>query len=232
MVDTPAGPLACWRSSPPGERPVLVHFHGNGELVEHWIPGFSEFIDACGFDVFLAEYRGYGASAGRPHLGAMLEDVGLIANALGVPPEQTVVFGRSVGSIFAMEWVRRFPESAGLIIESGIHDVYQRLALRIAPHEIDLPKLKAELERRVNHSAVLSNYRGPSLFLHAEHDQLVTIDHAERNHAAATGPARLVRLPYGDHNSILMANQAYPQPMSCSMARWASAMASAALKWA
>ena len=82
-VPTPEGPLACWRSAPPSDRPVLVHFHGNGELVHHWAPDFAPMVQRMGYEVFLAEYRGYGASAGKPRLSAMLDDVDAIATAIG-----------------------------------------------------------------------------------------------------------------------------------------------------
>ncbi len=208
QVPTPIGPLACWRSHAPSDRPVLVHFHGNGELVHHWTGDFADAIDSMGFDLFLAEYRGYGASAGAPLLGSMLGDLDSIAITVGVPQDQIVVFGRSVGSIFAIEWVRRFPTCRGLVIESGIHDVFQRLALRIGPEEMDLNALKNALDLRVNHHKTLQGYQGPSLYLHAEGDDLVSIEHAEANVRAAGSRGRLVRLPKGGHNSILYENQA------------------------
>lgn len=207
-VPTPVGPLGCWRSAPPSDRPVLVHFHGNGELVHHWIGGFVRAIQATGYEVFLAEYRGYGASAGRPALGAMLDDVGAIAEAVGVPPERVVVFGRSVGSLFAIEWIERLPTTAGLVIESGIHDVLERLSLRITPVELGCTQieLEAAVRQRLDHGRKLAAYPGPSLLLHAEGDHLVEISHAERNARAAGEGATLVRLPHGDHNTILGAN--------------------------
>lgn len=207
-VPTPVGPLGCWRSAPPSDRPVMVHFHGNGELVHHWIGGFVRAIQETGYEVFLAEYRGYGASAGQPLLGAMLDDLDAIADAVGVPPEQIVVFGRSVGSLFAIDWVERFPTTAGLVIESGIHDVLERLALRMTPAELGCTRaeLEAAVSARLDHHKKLSAYAGPSLFLHAEGDHLVGISHAERNAQAAGERATLVRFPYGDHNSILGAN--------------------------
>ena len=207
-VPTPVGPLGCWRSAPPSERPVLVHFHGNGELVHHWIEGFVPAIQGMGFEVFLAEYRGYGASAGEPLLGSMLGDVDAIAEAVGVPASQVVVFGRSVGSIFAIEWIDRFPETRGLVIESGIFDVLERLALRVTPRELGCEPgaLERVCAQHLDHGRKLAGYEGPSLFLHAEGDDLVEISHAERSAAAAGERATLVRLPFGDHNSIMGAN--------------------------
>ncbi len=222
LVPTPVGPLACWRSAPPSERPLLVHFHGNGELVHHWVQGFVPTLQEMGFEVFLAEYRGYGASAGEPLLGEMLGDLDAIRDALGVPDKQVVVFGRSVGSIFAIEWVNRFPETRGLVIESGIHDVLERLALRVSPRELGVgpDALREACERELNHGDKLARYGGPSLFLHAEGDHLVEISHAERNAQAAGERAELVRFSRGDHNSILAMNaEAYFKALERFLAR-------------
>lgn len=206
-VNVPEAQLACWRSAPPSSRPVVVYFHGNGEIVGDWVNLLPQLCQPAGYDVFLAEYRGYGASTGQPALYSMLEDVEHIAQAVGVPPSQVVVFGRSVGSIYALEWISRFPDTRGLVIESGIHDVFQRLRLRLEPEELgcDESGLRAAVDAHVNHQAKLSGYPGPSLFMHAEGDQLVTIDHARANLAAAQRGA-LKSFARGGHNDILMAN--------------------------
>lgn len=213
--------LACWRSAPPSDRPVLVHFHGNGEIVRDWMDLFPRIAQRSGFEVFLAEYRGYGASTGTPQMGKMLDDIPAIAQAVGAPPERCVVFGRSVGSLYALEWVKRFPSTAGLVIESGIHDVLQRLLLRMSPEELgtDLDGMIQAIQARLNHSEKLQAYPGPSLFLHAEGDDLVTPDHARDNHAAAQD-GTLAMLPYGGHNDILGRNtQAYLEHLGAFLGR-------------
>ena len=206
-LPTPEGEIACWRSSAPSSRPILVHFHGNGEVVSDWIDLFGPLCQAMGYDVFLAEYRGYGMSSGTPKLGSMLDDVSRVADALGVPTSQTVVFGRSVGSIYALEWISRFPDTRGVVIESGIHDVLQRLLLRLDPSELGstLDALTQAAHIHLNHTTKLSTYQNPSLFMHAEHDHLVTVDHAQTN-AKASQHGELVVFPRGDHNSIFGAN--------------------------
>ncbi len=97
-VPTEGGTLACWRSAPPSDRPLLLHFHGNGEIVQDYLPDFAHIVDALGMDLFLAEYRGYGASEGIPALHGMLADVPRILEATGLSAERILLFGRSVGS--------------------------------------------------------------------------------------------------------------------------------------
>ena len=208
-VSTPGGQLMCWQSGPFSERPVVLHFHGNGEIVHDWKGDWVSWLQMQGYDVFLAEYRGYGGSEGIPRLAAMLEDVSAIVETMGVPASQIVVFGRSIGSLYAAEMVRRYPETRGLVIESGICDLAERLLLRMQPAELGCTEaeLHAALDEHFNQRQKMADYTGPSLFLHAIHDHMVGIHHAEANFKAAGGSDNeLVRLPHGDHNSILGAN--------------------------
>lgn len=223
FVNTSGGRLACWRSAPPSDRPVLVHFHGNGELVHHWKSDFVHWVQQNGYEVFLAEYRGYGGSEGIPRLAAMLDDVKAIVEAVGVPPERLLAFGRSIGSLYATEMVTQFPATAGLVLESGISDLLERLLLRVHPHELKCtePEMVSAVASRFDQTKKISDYGGPSLFLHAEHDHLVGIHHAVKNHGAARSEdSQLVRFPKGDHNSILAANAPeYLRHLAAFMAR-------------
>ena len=207
MVEVDGAQLACWRSAPPSDRPVLLHFHGNGEVVSDWIDFFSRLGAQLGIDIFLAEYRGYGLSTGSPALYTMLNDLEALSTAIGVPPEKVIVFGRSVGSIYALEWISRFPNTAGAIIESGIHDVHQRLRLRVDPEELGCAEdaFLSVVQQHFNHAQKLANYSKSTLFLHAQNDQLVTVDHARANAMSAQN-GQLKVLPFGGHNDILFAN--------------------------
>ena len=208
-VPTAGGRLGCWRSGPVSDRPVLVQFHGNGEIIQDWMGDWVHWIQAQGFEVFLAEYRGYGGSEGTPRLAAMLDDVAAIVEAVGVPPAQMLAFGRSIGSLYAAEMVHRFPDTGALVIESGISDLSERLLLRVHPSELGCTReaLEAAVNEHFNQAQKFGGYKGPSLFLHAEHDHLVGVHHAVANHGASGSEgAQLVRFPNGDHNSILAAN--------------------------
>jgi pimeloyl-ACP methyl ester carboxylesterase len=209
-VETPAGRLGCYAHRPHGDAArTVLHFHGNGEVVADYLDWAPELFARLGVNLFLAEYRGYGASEGEPRLAAMLEDASLVFEALALPPEQVVVFGRSVGSIYAIEVASRYPVG-GLILESGIADPLERVLLRVTPEELGatLEDVQAAASRVLDHQRKLRDFEGRLLVLHAEHDHLVDVSHARRNHEWATQAAEreLVILPHGDHNSILPAN--------------------------
>ena len=208
FVEVDGARLACWRSTPRAGAPTLLHFHGNGEVVADQIPWLSDAFEAMGVNVFLAEYRGYGASTGEPLIGKMLDDVEAIFGA--VESDEVIVFGRSVGSIFAIEAVERHPEVAGLVLESGIADTHQRLRLRVQPWEMGTTEeaFEAACKARLDHRKKLGAYPGPLLVMHTRYDGLVDLSHGERNHAWAGGAdKKLVVFERGDHNSIFFANQ-------------------------
>ncbi len=185
---------------------VLVHFHGNAEVVADWQGVLDRVVNAMGWDLLLAEYRGYGGSTGKPLLGQMLDDVAAVIEAAG-SPEKVVVMGRSVGSFFALEAVSRFPQIAGLILESGIADPLERLLLRASPTELGGTRSDWQaLEERLNHRDKMSGYRGPSLILHTRFDGMVDVSHARQLAEWAGGDNTLRVFESGDHNSILWQN--------------------------
>ena len=212
-VESPSARLACWSSFPlenentPSTRPVLLHFHGNGEVVEDWIDFFKPLTQGLGMDLLLVEYRGYGQSTGVPQLKAQLEDFKALFKALNRPQESIFVFGRSIGSLYALEWLKHFPNTSGAIFESGIHDLKERLLLRVSYQELNctVHAFEHELQETFHAPSILQNYKGPTLFLHAQNDHLVSLSHAERNLHYAQD-AEFFFFPYGDHNSILYAN--------------------------
>lgn len=208
-VESEGHTLVCHYHYNPADRLVLLHFHGNGEVVGDYLPAFPSFFSGKGVGTFLAEYRGYGASSGVPALVGMLDDVTALMKATQRPPSQVVVFGRSIGSIYAIEAARRFPDIAGLILESSIADPLERVLLRASPEElgVDAAHMNAEAERHLNHQQKLAAYTGPLLVLHAQDDHLVEMSHAQRNHDwAACTNKKLVLFEHGDHNSIFHAN--------------------------
>ncbi len=194
--------LSCHRAIA-GHPRTLLHFHGNGEVVDDWVGDFSQAVNGAGLDLLLAEYRGYGGSSGEPALAAMLDDALAVFDALEKPPKQVVVYGRSVGSLYALHVAAHRPV-AGLVIESGIADLHERLRLRIEPWELgtDEEGLRHAVRAHFDHRAKIEAYAGPVLVLHARGDHLVDVTHGERLAAWAGERAQLRVFDRGDHNTI------------------------------
>lgn len=203
--------LACYYHEIDPNAKTIVYFHGNGEIVADYVPDFPELLGKLGVNCFLAEFRGYGISEGKPFLGDLLDDVKAIIAAVPTSPENMIIFGRSVGSIFALEAISKYPNIAGLILESSIADPLERLLMRIQPEEIGVTpaELNATIDAHLNHQQKISNYSGPTLLMHTRHDGLVDVSHAEKLHKWARN-SKLAIFDKGDHNSIMYMNhQAY-----------------------
>lgn len=203
--------LRCFESRPHPGAKTLVHYHGNGEVVADYLHDFVVDVTGLGLNVLLVEYRGYGGSTGEPRLGQMLDDVAVVRKACGIPSREVVLYGRSVGAIFALEWVAGDPAVAGLVLESGVADPHQRLALRLDPSEIgsDRESFQAACARRLSHQEKLAQYRGPLLVFHAINDRLVELSHAQLHMEwSKSQNKKLVTFHRGDHNTILTYNWA------------------------
>lgn len=185
----------------------VIHFHGNGEVAEDWRPILPPLFASAGFSTLLVEYRGYGGSGGSPSLAAMAPDGEDALRALG-PARTVVAFGRSIGSLYAAELAARAP-LAGVILDSGIHDLTERILVRVTPAELgtDDAGLRRAVAATFDQGAKLARHRGRALLLHAEDDDLVGIGHARRNAAAAARPA-VVTFREGGHNGLHLRNRA------------------------
>lgn len=183
----------------------LLYFHGNGETVSDYddiVPLFTR----LGINLFVADYRGYGASTGSPSFPSMLSDSHLVfaefdqfleARGLG---GRRYVMGRSMGGHSAVEVAAHHPDVlSGLILESSAPFVGRLLEYLEAVGEREKA---AELERR--HLGKITAIRIPVLALHGEWDELIPISRAEAFfEALTTDQKRMVRVPRAGHNDIL-----------------------------
>lgn len=188
--------------------PTIIHFHGNGESVEDYLGDFESRITSMEANLLLAEYRGYGMSSGQSGLVAMLDDVQLIIEAIRVPPEQIIFYGRSLGSLYATHGASLYPQAAGLIIESGLADPLERILVRIEPREVGatMEALQAAVDLRLNQRQKIEMFKGRVLILHTLNDDMVHVSHAERLYDWAHEPKQIQIFERGDHNTIMAAN--------------------------
>ena len=209
MVEVDGAELACYRKIIDPDSFTMVHFHGNGEVVADYVPDMADVFAGFGLNSLFVEYREYGASTGKAQLVVMLGDGEAAMKAAGLEPEKVIVFGRSIGSLYAIELVHRQPAIAGLILESGIADPSERFLTYadLSAAGVTESDVLAEVEQHFNHQGKLSEYKNPLLIMHTENDGLIDISHAERNYQwAGSTQNRLLRFPVGNHNTIFGMN--------------------------
>lgn len=202
VVETSGQRLACIRAAK-HVGPAVLHFHGNGEVASDWSSDFADALSAAGIDAYFGEYRGYGGSTGAPVLAAMLDDALAIADATGVRAEDLVVYGRSVGSLYALHVASQRNVKA-LVLESGIADVLERLVMRVSARDLGVTEdeLREAVAASFDHRAKMEKTTCPVLVLHTRGDTMVRPRHAEALASWAGTRAELVLYERGDHNSI------------------------------
>ncbi len=191
------------------ENPWILYFHGNGEVVSDY-DAIAPLYRDRGLNLLVADYRGYGASTGRPTFSAMIGDAVKIINFLydddqfreKVPEAKWLVMGRSLGSVSALELASRFPERIkGLIIESGfisVHDLINHLGLPIAGDLSPLEEYCRNLTAGINL---------PSLVIHGQYDNLVPLEQGrDLYETLGSHEKEFVVIPGADHNNIMFVN--------------------------
>jgi pimeloyl-ACP methyl ester carboxylesterase len=201
--------LGCYVRRAQPDAVWVIYFHGNGELAAESVEDCASLFTGAGVNVCFAEYRGYGTSDGEPALVGMLGDGEQVMATLGVPAERVVAFGRSLGSVYAIELARRLPRLGGLVLESGVASLADLWTLVSEAKGLGCAAsfVETAIMKHFDHRAKLGAYAGPLLVMHAEGDRLVARSHADRLYAWGGGSdKRLVVFPNGDHNTILWVN--------------------------
>jgi len=192
--------------------PSVLFFHGNGEVVSDY-DYIAPIYNQLGVNLFVADYRGYGASGGRPTFSSMVADSHrvfeyFIAVLLkGGYSGKTFVMGRSLGSVSAIELASRYEDKInGLVIESGFASTVRLMTRLGFPRDVlgikdfGFPNLSK-----------IRTITLPTLIIHAECDSLIPFEEAkDLFENAAAKSKRLVVIPGADHNDIMMTDtQAY-----------------------
>lgn len=207
--------LSAWWSRPSPGAPTVLLFHGNGESVRTDLAFWPRFFTRLGVNLLLVDYPGYGASGGRPTFSSCAEGGrAALQFLLARGPDEVpgvIVMGRSMGSWVALKAVEALDSNRllGVVIESGIADLGQRLVDRIDYESAGLEPVEvlAAVRRDFDLKAIVASLGCPILVLHARRDSLVPSWHGrllaewagERLHALAL-------FDDGDHNSILAEN--------------------------
>ena len=190
-----------------GALPTLLFFHGNGEIVADY-DDLAPFFTQAGANFLPVDYRGYGRSSGRPTVSAMMEDCHAVFDFAQTWLRQkgysgpVIAAGRSLGSASALELAstRGYPAVRGLFLESGLARVSRLLdLLGIDPEEIGFRE-----EHGFRNLEKIRGYTGPTLIIHGEEDQLISVANAHALFEESGAPdKRLLVIPGADHNSVL-----------------------------
>ncbi len=185
--------------------PVILFFHGNGEIVSDY-DDLAEYFTDRGLNFFVVEFRGYGRSSGQPSVTSMMKDCHKILDYLISYMKnreikgRLCIMGRSLGSASAIELgVNSHHDIHCLIIESGFAFVSPLLRIlgldpetigyRECPDFENLDKIK--------------NFSKPCLVIHAQFDHIIPFsDGIALYEACHSSNKFLLEIKNANHNDI------------------------------
>jgi alpha-beta hydrolase superfamily lysophospholipase len=183
----------------PGAR-TIVHFHGNGETIGDNVE-LARQLSNRGFGVVLAEYRGYGLSAGAaPTEQGLYRDAEAVLDMLerrGVGPAKIILWGMSLGSGVAAEMARR-KRGSGLVLFAPYTSI-PRAAAAVIP----ILPMSLIFRDKFDTLSKAPAIDVATLIVHGERDAVIPFAMG-RQLATAFRQARLVAVPGGHHNDLWM----------------------------
>jgi pimeloyl-ACP methyl ester carboxylesterase len=162
----------------------LIYFYGNGESVVTVSPLLYWLSSTFKMNVLAVDYRGYGFSDGNPGLEGMSSDAlrvyDYLINNLGQDGVPVVIYGRSLGTAFAVKVALQRPVT-GVILQSpptAITDViksWQKLVPWFLRWFIRLKPEKRLLDMHPQPIDEIQALSVPLLVIHGTEDKLIPI---------------------------------------------------------
>jgi len=188
------------------KHPNVLFFHGNGEVASDYLP-IGSIYNQIGLNLFVADYRGYGSSGGKPTLSNMIKDAHPIFEGFKQVLKEKgfsgdlFMMGRSLGSASAVELAAHYQSQLkGLIIESGFANVFNLFKYLGFP----LESLGVVVPRTPYSPKLLRKISLPTLIIHGEYDQIVPVEEGKVLYETiAAKDKRLIIIPGVDHNTIM-----------------------------
>ncbi|NES07675.1 MAG: alpha/beta hydrolase [Okeania sp. SIO2F4] len=189
----------------PKAKYTILYSHGNAEDLGAILPRLQDLRD-IGFNIFSYDYQGYGTSQGKPSVKGAYQDINAayeyLTQKLGIPANQIIVYGRSVGGGPSVDLASRQPV-AGLVIESSFTTAF-RVVTRIPIYPFDkFPSIDK-----------IKNVNCPVLVMHGNADRVIPFSHGQQLFAIANQPKLSFWVDGAGHRNLLeVAGEEYVKVM-------------------
>lgn len=183
------------------DKPVIIHFHGNGGSIA--IRGYRarDYIDHGGYGYMLAEYRGYAGNPGKPTEQGLYEDarayIKWLAHDQKIPVSRMVFYGESLGTGIATQMALEFPDVHALVLEAP----YTSMAAVAQRHMFWLPAYWL-VKDRYNNIDRIEGVTAPLLVLHGQKDSIVPFSHGNSVYERAKTEKRFEIFSEGGHVNL------------------------------
>jgi uncharacterized protein len=189
--------VIVWHVPAKPGRPVILHFHGNGDFLAGFFGRFRDLI-ADGTGIVALSYRGYAGSSGHPSERGLLQDAAAAYafTTARYGAERIVVWGFSLGTGVAVALAAEQPVGR-VILEAP----YTSLA-DVAASAFPIFPVRLAMKDPFHSDRRIDRVKAPLLIIHGARDATIPIVFGERLFALAHEPRTFVRFPDGGHNDL------------------------------
>jgi fermentation-respiration switch protein FrsA (DUF1100 family) len=189
--------LVAWHVPPRAGKPVVVFFHGNGDILAWRAPWFAA-LTGDGTGLVAVSFRGYAGSSGSPSEAGLLNDAeaAYAFAAQRYPPERIVSWGYSLGSGPAVALAAR-QRTAALILEAPYTSIAD-----IAASAFPFAPVRWFVRDPFHADQWIAGVTVPVLIMHGALDRTIPIRFGEKLYQLAHDPKQMVRFPEAGHDDL------------------------------
>jgi fermentation-respiration switch protein FrsA (DUF1100 family) len=178
-------------------RSTILVFNGNAGNRSYRAP-LAHALGACGFNVFLFDYRGFGGNPGSASEAGLAADAraarAYLAGRADVDTSRLVYFGESLGTGVAVTLAVEQPPAA-LVLRSPLTSMAD-----VGAYHYPVLPVRLLLRDRFASNEAIGHLRSPLLIIAGDRDEIVPLDHSRRLYEAAPGPKELLIIYGASHN--------------------------------
>jgi fermentation-respiration switch protein FrsA (DUF1100 family) len=189
--------IIAWHVPPRAGKPVVIFFHGNGDILAWRAPWFAE-LTGDGTGLIAVSFRGYAGSSGSPTEAGLINDAEA-AYAFAVEryaPDRIVLWGYSLGAGPAVALAAR-RRIARLILEAPYTSIVD-----VAAAAFPFAPVRWFIRDQFHADQWIVNVTSPVLIMHGGRDRTIPIRFGEKLYELARDPKQMVRFPQGGHDDL------------------------------
>ena len=177
---------------------LIFYCHGNADNLQRWGKYAKNLIDR-GYDILMFDYRGYGKSQGTPSKDIIYADVVELYDwsQSMFSPNQTVIYGRSLGSAVASHLSTQRTGSM-LILETPFDDLNSVMKIRF-PWMIQYREFKNNFSNAVN---LVQPRDFPVHIIHGDKDKIVPLKSGQNLKSFLKANDSFTIIPGGKHKNL------------------------------
>src|SRR3954469_2527508 len=189
--------IIAWHVAPRAGKPVVIFFHGNGDILAWRAPWFAK-LTADGTGLVAVSFRGYAGSSGSPSEAGLLHDAeaAYAFAAQRYAPERIVSWGYSLGTGPAVALAARH-RTAALILEAPYTSIAD-----VAAAAFPFAPVRWFIRDPFHADRWIADVSAPVLIMHGGRDATIPIRFGEKLYGFAREPKQMVRFAEGGHDDL------------------------------